>query len=188
MRGIDYTDLGATFETYKEIIALEESLSATPLTFEVLMQLSPGFNDRGGVLVGNYTASGLNVINLEIYTNGAPRFYYRKNGTAYTIQFTTDVRSENKTHLAVTIDGLTANLYVNGVFVESVALTVAVPSVTDGFCIGGDARTSNYQNFKGTIYAVHLFSDVRSAKEIKRDAVMVQSNDNSLILSKFLEK
>ncbi len=74
------------------------------------------------------------------------------------------------------------------VWVESAALTVAVPSVTDGYCIGGDARTSNYQNFKGTIYSVHLFSDVRSAEEIKRDAVMVQCNDNSLILSEYLEK
>ena len=185
---VSYKELGNAFETHQDIIPVTETLSATPLSYEVMFQLSPSFTNRAGVLFGNYTAEGKNVINLEVYTNGQPRFYYRSNYAAYTIQFTTDVRSESKTHLALTIDGLTANLYVNDALVETAELTTSTPDVRDGFCIGGDARTSNYQNFKGTIHSVHLFSDVRTAEEIANDAVMVLCEDDSLIYAKLLGK
>lgn len=185
---LDYTLLGKTFETHQQILPVEQVLAVAPMTFETTFQLSSSFNDRGGVLIGNYTAEGMNVINLEIYTNGQPRLYYRVNGAAYTVQFTTDIRSEIKTHLALTLDEKTAKLYVNGTLVETAELTAAVPDVREGFCIGGDARTTNYQNFKGTIHAVHLFSDVRTAEEIAADALMVQCEDNSLIYQRYLSK
>ena len=179
-QSIDYVSLGKTFATYLEILPITETLYAAPKTFEVMLQLDPEYDARGGVLVGNYTADGKNVVNVEVYNNGLPRFYYRNNYAAYTVQFTTDVRSKNKTHLTLVIDGMNALLYVNGVLKETAELTVAVPNVSTGYCIGGDARTSNYQNFKGTIYSVHLFSDVRTPEEIATDAVLVLDRDNLL--------
>ena len=104
------------------------------------------------------------------------------------MQFTTDVRSENKTHLTFVVDGLMTYLYIDGVLAETAELKVAVADVREGFYIGGDGRTSNQQNFKGTIYAVNLFSDVRTDAEIFADAAMVQCADDSLIYSNYLAR
>jgi len=186
--GIDYVPLGQSFATYLDVLHIGETLTAAPQTFEVMLQLDPEYDARGGVLVGNYTAEGKDVMNLEIYNNGLPRFYYRTNYAAYTVQFTTDVRSENKVHLAMTIDGLTARLYVDGQLVETAELTKATADVREGYCIGGDARTSNYQNFKGTIYSVHLFSDVRTAEEIAADALLAPKQDAALLYARYLSK
>ena len=134
------------------------------------------------------TVNGKNVINLEVYEKGAPRFYYRTNHVAYTIQFKTDIRSTNKTHLAVTIDGGMANLFVNGVLVESVLMSADLPETTQNFCIGGDARTENHQNFKGEIYSVHLFDSARTPEEILKDSVFVNESNESLVYNAYFEK
>jgi hypothetical protein len=86
------------------------------------------------------------------------------------------------------VDALTAYLYVDGALVETAELSVATADIREGFCIGGDARTSSYQNFKGTIYSVHLFSDVRTAEEMAKDAVMVVCDDEALIYENYLAK
>ena len=156
-------------------------------TYEFLMQLDSTNINRSGVLLGNYISTGKNVINFEIYTNGNPRLYYVVNGTAYSLIFNADIRSEDLTSLIFTVDGLNVSLYVNGKFVETKTLSVALPAITDGFNIGGDNRADNSQLFKGKIYAVNLFSDIRTAEEIKQDSLWVATNTDKLIYSKTFE-
>ena len=87
----------------------------------------------------------------------------------------------------MTLDGLTACLYVNGTLVEKVTLKAAVPSVTEDFYIGNDARKSE-QYFKGIIYGVALFDDIRTADEIAIDALLVSENAEGLIYTNYFTK
>ena len=63
-------------------------------------------------------------------------------------------------------------------------MTVATPKLTSGFCIGNDQRSDNAQYFKGTIYSVAMFSDVRTAKEIATDAITVTDDTEGLVYLK----
>ena len=153
-------------------------------TYEFLIQMQPDYADRGGVMLGNYVNSAQNVINFEIYTDGKPRLYYVVDGTAYTHVFTTDIRSTELTHIAFTVDGKNVSLYVNGEYKESATLSSALPVITNGFNIGGDNRPETTQLFKGKIYAVNLFGDLRTPEEIAKDAVWVATNTEGLVYAK----
>lgn len=178
-------DYSTTFGLDTSNLYKIDTLASTPKTFEVTMQLSPSHTERAGTLIGNYDGSTADQINIEIYTNGQPRLYCKSGTTSYTYLFKTDIRSDSLTHLAFTVDGLTAKLYVNGVLAETVALTAAVPSAYNNYCIGGDNRSGNTQAFQGNIYAVNLFSDVRTANEILFDAIAVTEDVDNLLFSEY---
>ncbi len=161
---------------------IDDKLAATPHSFEAVVQLSPEHEGRGGVIVGNYKDGIGNELNLEIHTSGRPRIYYTDaDGTYADCIFNTDIRSETAVHIAVTIDGLTATLYVNGQQAEQQQLSFAVPSITTNFKVGSDNRAGNAQFFKGTIYSVNLFGDARSAKQVASDIVMINASDPALL-------
>ena len=163
-------------------------LTDAPLTFEILMQLSPKYDERAGVLVGNYNGSNKNQINIEIYTYGQVRLYYKTNGLSYAYYFNKiDVRSERAVHLAVTVEGKTAKLYVDGVLAQTISIGTAMPAVTDDWTVASDSRLENAQYFKGTVYAVNLFDHVRSAEEIALDAILVTSDTEGLIYSNYIQ-
>ena len=131
-----------------------------------------------------YDGSSADGLNIEIYTNGNPRLYYKVGGVGYSYLFTTDIRSEALTHIAITIDGMAARLYVNGEFAEEAALTVAAPDTFD-FNVGNDKRPLGGQYFKGSIYSVALFEDVRTAEEIKLDSIFVTNTSSGLLYSAY---
>ncbi len=161
------------------------SLPSAPKTFEALIQLDKDFFTRAGVVIGNYDGSEKDQINFEIYTNGTPRLYYKVNGVAYTYNFKTDIRSDSLTHIALTIDGLNAYLYVNGKLTETVILEAELPeNALDGFIIGSDNRTGNAQHFKGTIYYASMFSDARTTEEIAADLYIATSDSDGLLFAK----
>ncbi|MBO5287170.1 MAG: hypothetical protein J6B34_03515 [Clostridia bacterium] len=169
-----------------EIFKLDSKFDSVPLTYEAMIQLSPTFNDRAGVVMGNYDAGTSNQVNIEIYNKGTPRLYYKVGYVGYSYVFKTDIRSDKLTHIAITVDGLNAHLYVNGEWAETVALTVAFPGTSPlPFCIGADNRAKSPQLFAGTIYSAAMFADVRTAEEIKNDAIMVSSNADNLLFNKF---
>ena len=181
---VDYADSGITFEEQEDVVSVD-TLKSAPKTFEAVLNLPTSVTSRAGVIIGNYDNSVKDQFNLEIYTNGNPRIYYKAAKKAYSHVFKTDVRSDTVTRLAITIDGLTVKLYLNGVLKETVTLTVAIPSITEGYKIGADNRAENPQFFKGTIYAVNVFEDVRTDEEIKTDAIMVTRDTAGLAYSKY---
>ncbi len=176
---------GMSFGSAQETYRLSQALDAKPLTIEATIGLSKSYSSRAGVVFGNYDNSTATQVNLEIYTNGQPRLYTRIGSISNTYQFTTDVRSDSPTHIAVTIDGLTANLYVNGVWKESVTMKRELPDAVNNYCVGGDNRTDNAQYFKGTIYSVSVFSDVRTAEEIACDAYMVSDSAEGILYNHY---
>ena len=112
--------------------------------------------------------------NLRVVTTTTEREHSEK-GVDWTLIGSSDT-------LKFTIN---ASLYVNGSFSETIALDAATPVITDGFRIGSDRRLSDGQYFKGTIYGVSLFEDVRSAEEIANDAIIVTSDTDGILYSAY---
>ena len=182
--GIVFADEGAGYipdATVKKI----GTLSGAPLTFEAVYLLPRSFADRAGVLIGNYTGKSEDQINLEVYTDGQARLWFKTDGTSYTTLFKSDIRSDDARHLALTVDGTTAALYLDGVLAETATLKAELPAVTQNFCVGGDNRTGNTQAFRGVIYGVNLFDVVRTPDEIAVDAIFVTSDADRLVYSEY---
>ncbi len=175
---------GLTPSSDKSGVDTELGLITTPLTFEATIQLDKTYSQRAGVIIGNYDGTLVNQMNLEIYTNGRPRLYYSIGAKSYSYIFTTDIRSTEAVHLAITIEGLSAKLYIGGELKETVKLTAAMPTDVDNLKIGQDNRTGTQQYFAGTIYSVNIFSDVRTAEEIAIDRYLCASDTDGLIYQK----
>ncbi|MBE6584594.1 MAG: hypothetical protein E7649_06445, partial [Ruminococcaceae bacterium] len=165
-----------------EYFIIDNKLASAPKTFEVLLQLSPNITDRGGVILGNYDGNSSNRMNLEIYTNGNPRLWYKVDGISYSYLFDVDIRSHESVHLTFTIDGLEASLYVNGILAQTVELTMNVPYDGSSFFVATDQRISA-QSFKGKIYSAAMFADVRTPEEIAYDMIMVTTDARDLLYS-----
>ena len=187
---MDYTasNAGKTFKSGEDVLAIEGEFSEVPKTYEATFILPKSYTDRAGVVIGNYDGGASEQINIEIYTGGKPRLYYKSQGRAYTYLFSTDVRSDITTNLAITIDGLVASLYLNGELKETANLEGQFANVTSGFKVGADNRKTNVQYFKGTLYSINLFADVRSADEIKIDSIMVARDSEDLLFSHYFKK
>jgi hypothetical protein len=71
------------------------------------------------------------------------------------------------THLAVTYDGATLRLYVNGVQVSSRAQTGNLVTSSNPLQIGGDSIYGSY--FQGTIDEVRIYNQALSPSEIQAD-------------------
>ena len=165
-----------------------DALSAAPLTIEATVQLNKSHSQRAGVIFGNFDSVSNEVINLEVYTNGKLRLYYKTAGIAYSHIFATDIRSDKPVHLALTVEGLTAKLYVNGKLKETVTLSAPLPTAAlSNYRIGGDSRTGSQQYFAGTIYSVALFSTVRTPEQIAADRYLPVSTSEGLLLDRFFD-
>ena len=175
---------GVSFEQSTDTLIASPTASS-PYTFETLIHLPKGSNARAGVILGSYTGGKEDQINLEVYLNGKFRLYYKTGGSTVSYNFKTDVRAEKPQHIALTVDGLNAVLYLNGVQVETATLTKPLPANVTNFVIGGDHRTDNSQYFRGKVLSVNLFSDVRTAEEIQQDTKIVTENEDNLLYSAY---
>ena len=188
--GISYDYTGTSgMKTAKNAVDIEYigTLRKAPKTFEATLRLPKSYNDRAGVIVGNYGNGLANQMNLEIAAGGKVRLFYTADGTDYNCYFSRDVRSDAPVHLALTVDGITATLYINGVKDQEIALNAALPEMTSCFSVAGDSRTGNTQYFKGELYSVSLFSDVRTAREIALDRILTSTDADNLIYSKYYD-
>ncbi len=186
---IDYNsaedpDPKGIYFTADGLLKTKEPIKKMPMTYEAWLKLPKGYNDRGGIIIGNYEGSKA-CINFEVNTRGNPRIYYMsKNGAVSEQVFAADVRTGDWAHLAIVNDfnNGKAYCYINGELVQTVEKTLKgdVPDVV--YCVGGDLRSGNVQYFKGKISSVTLFSDVRTAEEIKADMNGVDSSADNLLV------
>ena len=121
-----------------------------------------------------------------IYTSNKSTvmIYGKVKGTVYNYYFKTDIRSDELTHVAFTMDGSIINLYVDGVLKETVDMGTPISYCHTEMFIGGDGRATGDQIFKGKIYAVNIFEDIRTDEEIKQDVLWVASNADGLLYQK----
>lgn len=201
------TFIGLSFSTYpttaaeadndgsilwtKENCIMISSPGETPNTFEAWIKLSPQQTERAGVLLGNYVKSntGKSSINLEIVAEGAPCIrLIESDGTKTEHIFSdVDVRSEEYVHLAIAYDDRdgTFYCYLNGELKETVNLPYSHFVPITSYAIGNDRSSviGDTTRFKGYIRSLALYSDRRTASEIKEDMNTVGKNDDSLIAS-----
>ncbi len=178
-QAIDNKLAGAKFDKNSKFTV--GNLSATPYTIEATIQVPETISGRAGVIVGNYNGGSGKQLNLEIVENGKVKLFFNTGSKKVGCIFSKDIRSGEAVNIAVTINGNKATLYVNGVAVQTKTLSATYSGITKNFVIGGDNRKGNGRYFKGTIYSVNLFSDVRSAQEIKTDCLAVAENASGLI-------
>lgn len=169
-----------------QVYQLSKSLSATPLTFEAWIKLSPTQTGRAGIIFGNYKDNSSNALSFEIKENGNPRVYYGKT-TASTVKeyvFTTvDVRSTDWVHLAFAWEGNNLHCYLNGELKASTVIAPPALTLSNNLCIGGDLRPGNVQYFKGLIKQVAVFKDMRTQAEIQADMNELAVNDPDVLVA-----
>ncbi len=180
--GTAYEAPGITIAGASETYRTTTPLAATPLTWEAVIKVDTSAPDRPGIIVGNYGGTGAHTAGVELRDGGHPSLWISDNGKQ---NFSTvDLRTGEKTHLAIVYDpekGL-LTCYINGIAAESKNVTLATPTLTDVMCIGGDLRAGNTQHLKNSeLYAVALYSDVRTAEEIAADAEKMNMADENLI-------
>lgn len=168
---------GVSFTAIDQYIP-NKKISDTPNTYEAWVKLPKTLNDRGGVILGNYYDNAKKgVISFEVYSGGNPRLYWLESSgkTANWIFSNVDLRKNEWLHVAITrdVNAGKVHCYINGELEQSlnIASDVGREDILSehGFRIGGDLRNGNSQYFKGAIREIAVFSDVRTANEIKTD-------------------
>ena len=188
-------DEGMTFSADKTH-PINKDLAKAPLTFEAVIRLPKDYTARAGLILSSYDANGKDAITLQINSGKQLELYYELNTDAFKSvrhKFTdvpvTAIATGEWVHIAVVKDEAAgkAHAYINGVFVQT-ADAAAVPY---GYfeagveklpiCIGGDHRKDNAQFWKGEIREIALYSDIRTADEIKADAAGIKADKDMLI-------
>ena len=178
---------GMTFSE-NDKYSVAKSFEVVPVSIEAWVRL-PKDAGRAGVVLGNYAGSAA-CVNFEITTNGRPRMYvieYTSGEKAiHDLTFkSVDVRTGEYVHFAITHDAAKSETYcyVDGVLKETLAgaLNVTGEVLKSAFAFGGDLRSGNTQYFKGAIDTVAVYSDARSAEEIKASMKNVDTSDKNLI-------
>ena len=171
---VDTVEGGMNFTA--DIYKLEKAIDTPVYTFEATVYFPKDFlaSERGGVIIGNYGVKPC--VNFEIHSNGVPRLYITdKSGTVYNFLFNkVNVYNGEWTHVAIVKEGPAKfSCYVNGELKQT--LTQSAPDVvtTAAHVLGGDLRSGNEMFFRGKIKNIALFSDARTADEIKADMTAV---------------
>ena len=191
-----YTTMESSYRVNKE---LDKSYKM-PKTIEATIKLPTIFTGgTANTIIGNYSVQDW-MFSFEINADGNPRVIYNPPWRDWKyITFTDiDVRTGEWEHLALVLenpnsDNPTVTCYLNG---DEVVQTVAIPAETvntqytpfidyeirGNIYIGTDERgDQDKYHFKGKIKNLTMFSDVRTADEIKADMKGVSSSADGLI-------
>lgn len=178
---------GMTFDDNSKY-EISKNLEKAPVSVEAWVEL-PTDAGRAGVVFGNYGGTTA-CINFEITTAGRPRMYVVEYTTGekvvHDVAFKeVDVRKGEPVHVAVTYDETKGEVYcyVNGELKQTIANDLKITDEVLGqpYVLGGDRRGGNAQYFKGVIETVAVYSDLRSAEEIKAAMKKVNVDDDGLI-------
>ncbi len=180
---------GATFEV-DELYRSDERLGAHPHTFESWIKVDKNAPaSELGVIAGNYKNSSTHSYGFEVRADGNPFLWlgYGGNGTDQRISFDKiDLRTSEWTHVAVTFDSAKAYCYINGELKQTVSAVLKDVDHTKAgvLCLGGDLRSGNKRYLKSSeLSTVAVFSDIRTADEIKADMNKVDLSDSALLVS-----
>lgn len=158
-----------TAEMYKLVKKIEQPINTVEAT--VYFPKNYIASQRGGVIIGNYGNNSA-CVNFEIYSNGAPRFYITdKSGKVYNFVFDkVNVFNGEWTNIAIVRENSsTMKCYINGELAQTISKSAPNPTTSDFHILGGDLRSGNELYFKGRLKNVALYSDAKTADEIKAD-------------------
>ena len=165
---------------------VSNELDDAPLTIEAKIKLPAGYTSRGGVIVSNYGDSkSKGYIIFEIYTNGNPSITLIdlngvKTGGVYK---KVNVATGDWVDLSFVLEGNNHHCYVDGELIETKTFDSQyeyyIPLTR--LAVGGDRTSSNSQYFKGEIAKLGVYSDVRTADEIKNDYLSETLDQDNLM-------
>jgi|GEM_PF-341560 len=178
-----------TFKQY-DIYRTAKPLDAVSQTYEAWIRVPEG--KASGIIIGNSNSSYFHGFWIQINKNGAPvlKFYDKEPDGAkavvntYTFSKST-VNSGEWNHIAITTDvqSKTVSCYINGELSETQEFTYNPPLSPMPLVLGGDNLAGNSTYFRGHLRSAALFSDVRTADEIKADMVSVDATDANILAS-----
>ena len=175
---------GSTF-TRDDIFLTKSAFSKLPSTYEATVKFPKGTSasTRGGVIFGDFKNMTTACVSFEIHKNGNPRLYFiDANQTAHSYIFDkVNVYTGEWVNIAIVKDSSakTVTCYINGEAKQTInQASPATLTLKSEMCIGGDHRAENEQFFKGSIKNVTVYSDIRTADEIKADASGSYDQDN----------
>lgn len=184
---------GTTF-TAEDVYRTNKPFAEDVRTVEATFTMPTAYatnGERAGSIFSNFVGTTTACISVEIYTNGNPRVYtvYQdKNGSRQSSHVfdQVNVATGKKVHLAITIDPNTKTMkcYVDGVLKQTLNPTFVSPTclTTNPVHLAGTPASGNAHYFKGTLYSVSIYKDIRTATEIASDKnSSVDTNDSNLI-------
>lgn len=167
--------------TANEVCEIEKIFDIQPYTFEATICLDANLTERGGTILGNYKDRNQDALSFEIYTDGHPRLYINdynsKNNKSTSWSYIFDsvnVCTGQPVRLTVVRDETAIICYVDGIEMQRLSkddngLSVTdmqEPAISNKLVVGGDLRSDNKNYFKGEIFDIAVWSDVRTATEI----------------------
>ncbi len=183
-------DEGMTFPA-ENLYPLAKDVEKGPLTFEAVIRLPKGYAERAGMFVSSFGVDKTTSISLQFNSAKVLELYYELP-TAKNVRhkFTdipvTLVSTGEWVHIAVVKDDAAGQVhaYINGELVQTASNAPQAyghDNPAEGvtpmpFCVGGDYRNGNTVNWKGEIREIALYADVRTADEIKADAVEIKAD------------
>ncbi|MBQ4043925.1 MAG: metallophosphoesterase [Clostridia bacterium] len=184
---------GIDFDGEKYVIP--KKLEKEPRTFEAWLYL-PRSISVGGEIIGAYAGnSAAPAVNFGLVGNGNPRIYLhyeQKDGSqGYEhIRFkNVDVRTGGWAHLAVVMEENQIHCYLNGVKRQTVTAgstkskLMYHPDILENtYVLAGDNRSGNTKYFLGRLKSVTLYSDARTADEVKADMTAPDLQDENVLL------
>jgi len=181
------TDGGMTLSA-DQYYSSVENLTVFPKTYEATIYFPEDMTaSTASVVFGNSGDSDINCTSFQIFANGHPGFYIRgiDGNETLGVEFAeVNVYNGKKTHLAITVGNGVYKCYIDGVLAQKIN-GGAFPAFNVDFdskvFIGGDFRDANTQYFKGAVYDVAVFSDIRTDDEIASDFSGITYNDENLI-------
>ncbi len=167
------------------VYRIKDKFEVAPMTYEAWIKVPTTVKD-GGAIFGSegfetyYTHFG-------VANNGSPRLkYYGSDKAVKDLIFSDcDVRGDEWVHLAITFDVATqkAICYINGDAAQTLAVSADYykDMLTIPMALGGTQVPGNKDYFKGSLRSVTLYSDVRTAEEIKADMNAVNPSADNII-------
>jgi len=167
----------------------ETKLTKMPLTFEAVFQIGKKDIDTAMRPLDRYTDYTETVlfsnddtydvsICVSVTEDGHPKlglrqkdWYVRFNNLLFN---KVNVFSDDPVHMAITIDhaNTKAHCYINGKLKQSLTLPKAVRKAfvpTYCYAVGGDLYSGNPNYFRGELYSLGVWTDLRSTSEVAAD-------------------
>lgn len=181
----DYMTFDGPYGIYKTA----EPLDTVPVTYEAWVKIPEGRTYDSGVVFGNSHGSHHHSFQFHIYENSAPMIKFINKvpngvGSSKTYTFSNSTVANGEwTHVAIVADAAnkTISCYINGELSESKSFTF-VPEISPmPLVLGGDNGSGNEDYFKGQLSSVAIYSDARTAEEIKADMASADVADENLM-------
>ena len=192
---------GMTFDT-NAVYTQTEKPAVMPLTYEAVFQISEDDLDsamrkldskeayKETAIFSNDDTYDVSIC-VSVTEDGHPKlglrqkdWYCRFNNLLFD---EVNVFSDEPVHLAITLDhsARKAKCYVDGELLQTVTIPKAAkdPFVpTYAYAVGGDLYSGNPNYFRGELYSLGIWSDMRSAEEITADYYAgVSTSDKNLM-------